>query len=160
MSHWNSAQQLCQQNMVLINYGNQLINPVLFTGRKWTWKHWGILQSETLSGRLHNRFLQRSLGGKVNVSPASFKKSFLFRLLNYTAKLLTASTSWKSWQLWTCITKKKYQYSEFLTFPFPWEQSEPQTQPFTQTVLNCVKKHKAEDKTHCFTPFASAKHRS
>lgn len=118
MSHWNSAQQLCQQNMVFINYGNQLINPVLFTRRKWTWKHWGILQSGALPGQLHNRFLQRSFGGKVNVSPASFKKSFLFLLLNHTAKLLTASTSWKSWPLWTCITKKSINIQSFWLFHF------------------------------------------
>lgn len=105
--------------------------------------------SVTRTAPLHSRQLQRSLGGKVNVSPASLTKSRFFLLPTYLAKLpqLENHDSYK------LASQRSSQYSEFLTFPFPWKKSEPQSQPFTQGGLNCIKRTKQKRKHAALFPF-------
>lgn len=104
MSPWSSAQQLCQQNMGLINYGNELINPLLFTGRKGTWKHWGTGQSGALPGQLH------SPTGSYNALLEA--KSMLVQHPLQRAAFPCSGSTWQNSRIWKIMTVTNLHHKE------------------------------------------------
>lgn len=140
--HWDSTQQQCQQNMVLSNYENELISLVWYIRKKTDMgtQRSALLWSSFRILPLQSRFLHHSLSGDASISPAPLKKSFIFLLPKYTAKLLTTSTSWKPCQLSTCITEKVsvFRVSEL---PVSWGKVWGSASAFHLTAL----KNKAEN---------------
>lgn len=63
MLHWDSTQQQCQQNMVLIKYENELIHLVWCRREKWTWEHRGLLCCGAVPG-----YFQFKAGSYITVS--------------------------------------------------------------------------------------------
>lgn len=101
--------------------------------------------SITRTAPLYSRLLQPSLAGKANVSPVSSKKSFLF-LIPSTWQTPDNFHTLKIMRVMNLYHKTSINI-QFLTFLFPLVKCEPQTQPFTQAGLNCIK---TKQQTHCF----------
>lgn len=102
MLHRDSTQQQCQQNMVLINYENELVSLVSFIRNKkmdMGTQRSTLLWSSTRTLPLQSRLLHRNLSGDVSVSPAPLKKNFIFLLPKYTAKQLSHLKNHVSYKL-------------------------------------------------------------